>query len=106
VPNLLGRVERDQRGVLWAVLYHGDEVSAREQVRSARRGRRRVTDMLLAALDAGQPHWRTRFAEHRPPLHQHTGGPVIPGAAVWHHVRGPGCAQRTRNARFAELTVR
>jgi len=29
-----------------------------------------------------------------------------PGAAVWHHVRGPGCAQRTRNARFAELTVR
>ena len=62
VPSFLGRVERDPRGLLWAVLYHGDEVAAREQVRSARRGRRRVTDMLLAALDAGQPHWRNRFA--------------------------------------------
>ena len=61
VPSLLGRVERVPRGLLWAVLYHGDEVAAREQVRSARRGRRRVTDMLLAAVDAAQPPWRTRF---------------------------------------------
>jgi hypothetical protein len=30
VPSLLGRVERDPRGLLWAVLYHGDEVSARD----------------------------------------------------------------------------
>lgn len=62
VPSLLGQVERDPRGVLWAVLYHGGEVSARERVRSARRGRQRVTDMLLSAMDAGQPLWRNKFA--------------------------------------------
>jgi len=48
-------------GRLWAVLYRGEEVTARELVRSVRRGRRRVTDMLLAAADAAQPPWRTRF---------------------------------------------
>jgi len=54
-------VERDPAGRLWAVLYRGEEVTARELVRSVRRGRRRVTDMLLAAVDAAQPPWRTRF---------------------------------------------
>ena len=28
VPSLLGRVERVPRGLLWAVLYHGDQVAA------------------------------------------------------------------------------
>ena len=39
-------------GILWAVLYHGDIVLAREQVRSLRRGKRRVADLLLSAADA------------------------------------------------------
>ncbi len=51
----VGQVERDQRGALWAVLYCGDDVVNREPVRSLRRGRRRVTDLVLAAAD-NQPH--------------------------------------------------
>ncbi len=47
----LGRVERDELGALWAVLYCGDDVVTREPVRSLRRGRRRVTDLVLAAAD-------------------------------------------------------
>ena len=46
-----GQVERDCEGLLWAVLYNGPNVISRERVRSLRRGRRRITDMLLAAAD-------------------------------------------------------
>lgn len=52
----VGQVERDARGRLWAVLYTGDRVLTREEVVSIRHGRRRVTDMVLAAADtAPQP---------------------------------------------------
>jgi len=47
----IGQVERDCEGLLWAVLYIGPNVISRERVRSLRRGRRRITDMLLAAAD-------------------------------------------------------
>ena len=48
----VGQVERDRDGRIWAVLYCEGHVIAREQVRSLRRGKRRVTDMLLSAADA------------------------------------------------------
>ena len=48
----LGQVERDLDGQIWAVLYCEGNVVAREQARSLRRGKRRVTDMLLSAADA------------------------------------------------------
>jgi len=47
----VGQVERDPDGMLWAVLYYGAEIVEREQVRSLRKGRRRVTDLVLAAAD-------------------------------------------------------
>lgn len=49
--HYIGQVERDPEGLLWAVLYIGENLISREQVRSLRRGRRRTTDMLLAAAD-------------------------------------------------------
>ena len=51
-PSYLGQVERDPAGELWAVLYREDKVIAHEQVWSLRHGKRRVTDMVLAAADA------------------------------------------------------
>jgi len=51
-----GQVERDPEGRLWAVLYRAGRVVYSEPVRSLRRGRRRVTDLLLAATDASV--WR------------------------------------------------
>ena len=48
----VGQVERDEHGALWAVLYYGRDVVSREQVPTLRRGRRRVTDLVLAAADA------------------------------------------------------
>jgi hypothetical protein len=48
----VGQVERDRDGQIWAVLYCEGQVTAREQARSLRRGKRRVTDMLLSAADA------------------------------------------------------
>ena len=48
----IGHVERDSEGLLWAVLTIGEDVINREQVRSLRHGRRRITDMALAAADA------------------------------------------------------
>ena len=48
----VGQVERDRDGQIWAVLYSEGHVIAREQARSLRRGKRRVTDMLLSAADA------------------------------------------------------
>ena len=47
----VGQVERDLDGRIWAVLYREGHVIAREQTRSLRRGKRRVTDMLLSAAD-------------------------------------------------------
>ena len=47
----VGQVERDPEGILWAVLYYRDQVIEREQVRSLRRAKRRVTAMVLAAAD-------------------------------------------------------
>lgn len=47
-----GQVEQDCDGVLWAVLYCGDLAVDRERVRSLRKGKRRVTDMVLGATDA------------------------------------------------------
>ncbi|MET0863610.1 MAG: hypothetical protein ABWZ98_04690 [Nakamurella sp.] len=48
----VGQVEMDPAGALWAVLYHGDTVLTREQVRSLRKGKRRVADLVLSAADA------------------------------------------------------
>ena len=47
----VGQVERDSDGQIWAVLYCEGRLIAREQTRSLRRGKRRITDMLLAAAD-------------------------------------------------------
>ena len=47
----VGQVERDSQGRLWAMLYSGQQLIAREEVVSIRHGRRRVTDMVLAAAD-------------------------------------------------------
>jgi len=47
----VGQVERDPDGILWAVLYCRDQVIEREQVRSLRKAKRRVTNMVLTAAD-------------------------------------------------------
>lgn len=47
----VGQVERDPDGRLWAVLYRQEQILAREQVRTLRHGRRRVTDVVLSAAD-------------------------------------------------------
>jgi len=52
VPEYVGQVERDSSGELWAVLYCEGQVLRREQVRSLRQGKRRVTDLVLAAADS------------------------------------------------------
>jgi len=52
VPEYIGHVERDSTGVLWAVLYCEGQVLRREQVRSLRHGKRRVTDLVLSAADS------------------------------------------------------
>ena len=52
VPEYVGHVERDPSGALWAVLYAEGQVLRREQVRSLRQGRRRATDLVLAAADS------------------------------------------------------
>jgi len=64
--NYVGQVERDREGLLWAVLYNGPNVISRERVRSLRRGRRRITDMLLAAADR-----TSRPIEDRRPAAKH-----------------------------------
>lgn len=47
----VGQVEQDPQGNLWAVLYCRDQVITREQVRSLRKAKRRVTDLVLSAAD-------------------------------------------------------
>jgi hypothetical protein len=49
--TFVGQVERDPEGILWAVLYHCDTVITREQVKSLRKGKRRVADLVMAAAD-------------------------------------------------------
>ena len=51
VATYIGQVERDPDGILWAVLYFGDLVITRERVRSLRKGKRRVADLVLGASD-------------------------------------------------------
>jgi hypothetical protein len=51
-PTYVGQVECDSTGTLWAVLYFRDQVVERERVRSLRHGKRRVTNMVLAAQDS------------------------------------------------------
>ena len=47
----VGQVEQDPHGTLWAVLYYHDQVIAREQMRSLRKAKRRVSDLVLSAAD-------------------------------------------------------
>lgn len=47
----VGQVECDPAGTLWAILYFRDQIIERQPVRSLRHGRRRVTNMVLAAAD-------------------------------------------------------
>ncbi len=54
-PGYVGQVERDSDGRLWAVLYFGGDAVCKEQVRSLRKGKRRVTDLVLSAADALAP---------------------------------------------------
>jgi hypothetical protein len=70
----VGQVERDPDGALWAVLYHGDEIIVKEQVRTLRKGKRRVTDLVLSAVDTFPTGPRrparthlNRLVEHRAP---------------------------------------
>lgn len=51
----IGQIERDSEGVLWTVVYHGDQVIAREPVRSLRKGKRVLADLVLAAADKSPP---------------------------------------------------
>ncbi len=55
----VGQVERDPDGVLWAVLYCGDLLVSRERVRSLRKGKRRVADLVLSASDTYAAPFRT-----------------------------------------------
>lgn len=47
----VGQVEQDPQGTLWAVLYYRDHVITREQMRSLRKAKRRVSDLVLSAAD-------------------------------------------------------
>jgi len=53
--HYVGQVERDPDGHLWAVLYCQERILAREQVRTLRRGKRRVAGMVLSAADIATP---------------------------------------------------
>ncbi|HEY7815564.1 MAG TPA: hypothetical protein VIC62_20135 [Nakamurella sp.] len=83
VPSYVGQVERDPDGVLWAVLYLGDQVMIRERVSSLRKGKRRVTDLVLSAADAlverpsrSAPAHLNRMVEPRMPMPRHRRAPV------------------------------
>ena len=72
----VGHVERDPAGSLWAVLYHRDQVIERERVRSLRQGKRRVTNMVLAAADTfpDDPRRPVQVALNRIPTEQRASG--------------------------------
>ena len=74
----IGQVERDPDGDLWAVLYCGELAISRERVRSLRKGKRRVADLVLGACDswgrkapAGPPTHMNRLVERRVPTAHH-----------------------------------
>ena len=82
-PSYVGQVERDPDGLLWAVLYLGDRVVTRERVGSLRKGKRRVTDLVLSAADAlierpsrVSPAHLNRMTEPRVPMPRHRRAPV------------------------------
>lgn len=79
----VGQVERDTDGVLWAVLYLGDQLITRERVASLRKGRRRVTDLVLSAADQLAPRpsrvapaHLTRVVSPQSPVSRHRRAPV------------------------------
>lgn len=81
--SYVGQVERDADGVMWAVLYFGDQVVTKEQVASLRKGKRRVTDLVLSAADAlaerpsrTAPAHLTRMVETKAPVTRHRRAPV------------------------------
>jgi hypothetical protein len=81
--SYVGQVERDADGVMWAVLYFGDQVVTKEQVASLRKGKRRVTDLVLSAADAlaerpsrTAPAHLTRMVETKAPVRRHRRAPV------------------------------
>jgi len=83
VPSYVGQVERDPDGILWAVLYLGDQVITRERVASLRKGKRRVTDLVLSAADTlverpsrVAPAHLNRMTEPRTPMPRHRRAPV------------------------------
>ncbi|HEY5879374.1 MAG TPA: hypothetical protein VIU11_10700 [Nakamurella sp.] len=82
-PSYVGQVERDPDGLIWAVLYLGDRVVTRERVASLRKGKRRVTDLVLSAADAlverpsrSAPAHLNRMVEPRMPMPRHRRAPV------------------------------
>ena len=81
-PAYVGQVERDLDGRLWAVLYLGDQVVHKEQVRSLRKGRRRVTDLVLSAADVLAPSPRRSTPAHLSRV-------VTPQTPVARHRRAP-----------------
>jgi hypothetical protein len=60
----VGQVEMDPAGRLWAVLYHGETVLVRERVRSLRRGKQRVADLVLTAADTLPAGFRRTVPTH------------------------------------------
>lgn len=80
--SYVAQVEQDLEGRFWAVLYLGDHVVQKEQVRSLRKGRRRVTDLVLSAADALAP------SPHRP-APAHLTRVVTPQTPVSRHRRAP-----------------
>ncbi len=83
VPSYVGQVERDHDGALWAVLYLGDRVMIRERVTSLRKGKRRVTDLVLSAANSlverpsrEAPAHLNRMTEPRMSMPRHRRAPV------------------------------
>lgn len=83
VASYVGQVERDPAGALWAVLYLGDQVVTKERVATLRKGKRRVTDLVLSAADAlaerpsrVAPAHLTRMTDARAPVPRHRRAPV------------------------------
>lgn len=79
----VGQVERDPDGAFWAVLYLGDHVVAKEPVPSLRKGKRRVTDLVMTAADSlverpsrVAPTHLNRLVETTTPVPRHRRAPV------------------------------
>lgn len=89
VPTYVGQVEQDPHGGLWAVLYCEGLVVTKEHVRSLRKGKRRVADLVLGASDSfaelqrSAPTHLNRLFEQRPPSRRRR----RPGDALTPHAR-------------------